>query len=60
MQQIITPMNPLHFELSLCQTKELADRKLAKAQLILDYNSGFYNLVQWVLFFSKMPWLQTH
>lgn len=52
MQQIITPMNSLHFDLSLCQTKDSADRKLAKAQLVLDYNSEFNSLCQWMTFFK--------
>lgn len=50
-QQIITPMNSLHFELRLCQTKDLADRKLAEAQLLLDYNPEFNSMGQWMLFF---------
>lgn len=44
-------MNSLHSELSLCQTKDSAGRKLAKAQLILDYNPEFNSLGQWMPFF---------
>jgi len=51
------PNEFLHFELSRCQTKDSADRKLAEAQLILDYNPEFNSRGQWKLFFFflKMP-----